>query len=60
MAPAVKPKGGASTVRGVSNETRKKVIEDRLQDRIKSLNKYANRIHLGMCNFFFFVQFMIL
>ena len=44
MTPAVNPKGSASSaVRGVSVENRKKAFEDNLQDRMKSLNKYANR-----------------
>src|ERR1044071_10367509 len=47
----VNSKGGAlSVVRGISIVTRKIVIEAKLQARMKSLSKYANRIHLGMCN----------
>jgi len=43
------PKGNASSaVRGVSIESKKKSIETTLQDQMKSLSKYANRIHIGM------------
>ncbi|CAG8586421.1 11197_t:CDS:10 [Funneliformis caledonium] len=35
-----------SVVRGVSAESRKKAVETKLQDQMKSLSKYIKRIHL--------------
>ncbi|PKK65941.1 Serine/threonine-protein kinase Rio1 [Rhizophagus irregularis] len=37
-----------SAGRGVSDEARKKVNETKLQEQLKILSKYANRIHLGI------------